>query len=442
MKTRITLLFVALGLLGTATSQNISLIFSATDTSGHVQQDSTKIQNQTTGEDTTLYYPDTVLTISNVVGIADKHYNEETFMLFQNFPNPVKDQTTITMSISTREKISLIVTDLLGRQIISIKKVLDKGEHNFSFRPGNAQLYFFTASTHGVSQSIKVLNANQGINAVCELNYQGSSDKHSQLKNTRAVQGFTYSFGDELLFIAYANGLQSGMSDSPETTTTYTFQFVTNIPCPGTPTITYGGQVYNTVQIFSQCWMKENLNVGNMLFVPEMQTDNDTIEKYCLGDMESYCDTYGGLYYWSEMMNYTQLTGGQGICPEGWHIPSDLDWQILEGAVDDTYHIGDTEWGNLNWRGNNAGGNLKQTGTSYWEPPNDGATNAYGFSTLPGGYFVQGAFWGVWYKAYLWSSDYNQKTYRNMDWNQIKIKKGTVGGSDELAISVRCIKNN
>ena len=177
-----------------------------------------------------------------------------------------------------------------------------------------------------------------------------------------------------------------------------------------------------------------------MLDAPERPTDNEIIEKYCFMNAEPYCNnTYGGLYFWNELMDYTYKTGGQGICPDGWHIPDELDWQILEGAVDSTYQIGDAEWDGGGWRGYDAGGALKETGSSHWVSPNDGATDAYGFTALPGGYFVQNDFWGLNYKAFFWSSNNLQKYYRNIDWNQAMVKRG-IGGSG-LAVSVRCVKD-
>jgi uncharacterized protein (TIGR02145 family) len=107
--------------------------------------------------------------------------------------------------------------------------------------------------------------------------------------------------------------------------------------------------------------------------------------------------------------------------------------------VDSELNIGDSEWVSYNWRGTDAGGNLKQTGTWFWEPPNSGATDAFGFTAIPGGYFVQGGFWGPGYKAYFWSSENGYKFYRNMDWDEVRINKNT--GGNNLAISVRCIKD-
>jgi uncharacterized protein (TIGR02145 family) len=127
----------------------------------------------------------------------------------------------------------------------------------------------------------------------------------------------------------------------------YTFQFATNIPCPGMPTVEYEGQVYNTIQIFSQCWLKENLNVGMMIPEAKDQSNNGIIEKYCYNNEPDSCAKYGGLYRWDEMMQYTTQQGTQGICPPGWHLPTDEEWKVLEGAVDSQYGIGDIRMGGL-----------------------------------------------------------------------------------------------
>ncbi len=60
---------------------------------------------------------------------------------------------------------------------------------------------------------------------------------------------------------------------------TYTFVFATNIACPGIPTVTYGGQDYHTIQILSQRWLGESLNIGTMIDGNTEQTENNIIEK-------------------------------------------------------------------------------------------------------------------------------------------------------------------
>lgn len=93
------------------------------------------------------------------------------------------------------------------------------------------------------------------------------------------------------------------------------------------------GQIYPTVLIGNQCWMAKNLNVGTFIFGVGDQTNNYVIEKYCYQNNTALCSTYGGWYQWKEMMNYDTTSGSQGICPNGWHIPSDTDWDTLMVAA-------------------------------------------------------------------------------------------------------------
>jgi uncharacterized protein (TIGR02145 family) len=126
---------------------------------------------------------------------------------------------------------------------------------------------------------------------------------------------------------------------------------------------------YDIVTIGTQTWMAENLNTGVSISFPYNQEDNGKIEKWC-----NNCKTYGGLYQWYEMMQYKpgdSATIGitQGICPVGWHIPTNDEWETL-----------------FNYIGKN-GGKLKESGTVHWASPNSGATNEYGFTALPSGVY-------------------------------------------------------
>ena len=70
----------------------------------------------------------------------------------------------------------------------------------------------------------------------------------------------------------------------------------------------------------------------------------------------------------------TNPSGVQGVCPTGWHLPSDAEWIQL-----------------TNYLGANAGGKLKETGTTHWSSPNTGATNETAFTALPGGHRDNGS---------------------------------------------------
>jgi uncharacterized protein (TIGR02145 family) len=130
------------------------------------------------------------------------------------------------------------------------------------------------------------------------------------------------------------------------------------------------GNSYNTVAIGDQCWMAENLRVGTTINGSTNQTDNATIERWCYNNSDANCDdnlnpnnSDGGLYQWDEAMQYSTTEGAQGICPAGWHIPSDQDFKDLEiflgmtpAQVDGT---GD--------RGTDQGTQLKPNGSSGFE---------------------------------------------------------------------------
>jgi len=149
---------------------------------------------------------------------------------------------------------------------------------------------------------------------------------------------------------------------------------------PALETITYGGQVYNTVLISNQCWLAENLNyeAGN---------------SWCYDNDPSNCNTYGRLYDWETAL---------GVCPDGWHLPGDDEWKILEGTVDSQYPVGDPEWDGQGYRGFDAGKNLKST--SGWNNNGNG-TDLYGFGALPGGVrSSSGSFDYLGFYGYWWSS--------------------------------------
>ncbi len=88
-------------------------------------------------------------------------------------------------------------------------------------------------------------------------------------------------------------------------------------------------KLYKTVLIGVQCWMSESLNYGFAIGSTQFQFDNCTTEKYCFGDNPSNCTNYGGLYQWDELMSYTNVPGSKGICPPGWHVPTEAEWTLL-----------------------------------------------------------------------------------------------------------------
>jgi uncharacterized protein (TIGR02145 family) len=193
--------------------------------------------------------------------------------------------------------------------------------------------------------------------------------------------------------------------------------------------------------------MAENINIGtkiNSTTGGQLQTDNDTIEKYCYDNLESNCDIYGGHYEWDEAMGYVTTEGAQGICMDGWYLPTDAEWKILEGTVDSFYPVGDLEWDNTGDRGSDAGGNMKEPGTTHWSSPNIGATNSSKFTALPAGYRDPdtGVFGGLTYNTGFRTStefDGSNAWHRALDVNHALVNRNN---SNKIqGMPVRCLKN-
>ena len=198
---------------------------------------------------------------------------------------------------------------------------------------------------------------------------------------------------------------------------------------------------YNVVKIGNQIWMVENLKYLPSVVGPE--TGSQTTPHYYVygyngtnvtdAKATANYNTYGVLYNWPAAMNgaassTTNPSGVQGVCPDGWHLPSDAEWTEL------TDYLGGTS---------DAGGKLKETGTTHWASPNTGATNETGFTALPGGCrYDNGTFsnignYGYWWSATEYSTDY--AWYRLMSYSYSNVNRYDY--SKELGFSVRCLRD-
>jgi len=221
--------------------------------------------------------------------------------------------------------------------------------------------------------------------------------------------------------------------------------FITHSICGNEMTDFRDNQTYSTVIIGDQCWMSENINSGTKINLAYVPSDNDTIEKYCYNNTESNCDTYGGLYAWDEMMQYTDNEGSKGVCPYGWHVPTDEEFKILEGTVDSQFGVGDPEWDDYNGRGFDVGKRLKTT--AGWS--SNTGTDYYGFSALPGGYsYKGGSFNQLGQTGYWWVStiDYDNGGYYKETYSRyIHHDRDFVdryANQSTNGFSVRCLRNS
>ena len=209
------------------------------------------------------------------------------------------------------------------------------------------------------------------------------------------------------------------------------------------PNIAYGemtdsrdGHVYKTVKIGEQVWMAQNLNYK-------------TATSYCFNDSTEYCEKYGRLYTWAASVdksekecglgNECNLASGniRGICPDGWYLPSEDDFETLINAV-----------------GGKKGASAKLKSLSGWRD-DDGVsgngTDTFGFSALPVGVGMQG-FYGEGYNTHFWGSTecgsasaadkgYSCASIMSLDYDDVDVNLRSYAAKD-FKFSVRCIKDD
>lgn len=204
------------------------------------------------------------------------------------------------------------------------------------------------------------------------------------------------------------------------------------------------GNLYHPVSIGNQTWMMENLKVTRY-------SNGDTIEttipagiplsgvkepKYewpCMNS-DSLTEIYGRFYTWYA------ASDSRGICPEGWHLPSDEEFCTLENYIEPRV---DTNCKLVGHRGKNTGGMLKEAGLRHWSQPNSGADNRSHFAGLPAGIRYQdGVFTFLGDYGYFWTStehDSTQAWSRRLYHNTTDVKRDYYFKKD--AFSIRCVKN-
>jgi uncharacterized protein (TIGR02145 family) len=190
------------------------------------------------------------------------------------------------------------------------------------------------------------------------------------------------------------------------------------------------GNVYNTLKIGRQTWMKENLRTTKF---------NDGTPIQLIDDGPSWAKTVKPAYCWynNEPESYKELYGAlyngfaasdDKLCPARWHVPSDAEWNILSGLLG-----GD----------NAAGARLKEAGFDYWVSPNLGADNSTGFSALPGGLrYYDGVFHDFGFSSYFWTSEESSPGrlwFRYADYEYTDLFR--FNNSANIGFSIRCVRD-
>ncbi len=266
-----------------------------------------------------------------ITGVEEDNQLPTGYSVSDNFPNPFNPRTRIGITLPSRENVKVEVFNLLGQSVADvIEQTFDAGTNNIDIELNGLPNGFYISritidDKYTVVKKLMLIYGSQhlntnGVTITSQLNKSNNANLETNLDSLVA----TSSIIGRKTF----TGLPSFVSGTLDLGNLTIERF-----CPGIPTVLYEGKIYNTVLIGTQCWLRENLNVGTRIDGALEQTSGNGIEKYCYDNLEANCTTYGGLYQWNEAMQYVTNESAKGICPTGWHIPTLAEFQTLSTEV-------------------------------------------------------------------------------------------------------------
>ncbi len=253
------------------------------------------------------------------------------------------------------------------------------------------------------------------------------------------IHGFVFhSLSQVNLNIQYTNG---GLQSIPLTDIDSINYTVNTSNCPIT-VMDVDGNIYNVVAIGTQCWMKENFkaahfNNGAVITVPINDAQwNVTVTAACAD--YNYDTTISNVY--GKLYNYFAVADTQGLCPVGWHVSTDAEWNYVVKRYDPN---ADTNCVNC-VQSPIVGAALKENGLGHWLSPNASATNISHLTLLPGGWRTgQGPFNNLHQYAHYWTSTKIPGSYpfaRMLWYINSELIRGN-GTNGKYGMSVRCVKD-
>lgn len=383
--------------------------------------DSVIIKNLTQETNITVNGNDQLRLVENVTEINIVGDLKDNALLI--YPNPTKEYSIVKFEVPQAGFMTIQVYDILGKKALQESKYFEKGTHFFQISGLACGIYNLNLNikTSGLNYTGKIVSQNNN-RGLSQINYKGQIDKivnANQLKSKNTEVQMQYNSGDRLKLTGISGNYSTVVIDIPTESKSITFNF---IACTDE-----NENNYPIVKIGNQVWMAENLkttkyNGGTAipLVTDSAAWSNLTTPGYCWYDNDSatYANPYGALYNW-----YTVGTGN--LCPTGWHVPTKAKWTTL------TDYLGGE---------NVAGGKLKETGTTHWANPNEGATNETGFTALPGGSRIYSGigYYGFWWSATEAYSDKAVSRELDFDYSYFFL----FNDPKKAGFSVRCIKDD
>jgi uncharacterized protein (TIGR02145 family) len=418
-------------------SQGYLITFSGSGQSNTVE--TVEVKNIAQQTMLTLSGTDTLL-LTEVVGTGNLPALSQGMSIY---PNPANHASRLEFYNSSTGNISIEIYDFSGRLLIHKSILFDAGNHVFTINGLKAGIYLVKVNTPEHIYSRRLVSSS-GQNLAPELKYEGIAQSHQQapgLKSINNIVAMQYNDGERLVFKAISGDYAHTKSLVPTESQHIDFEFM---DC-----IDGDGNQYGVVTIGEPVWMAENLKTTK-------DAAGNNITRYCYLHNADFCNWYGGLYFQTTIMNgagssNNNPSGVQGICPAGWHVPSDAEWtQLVDYVVAQGFP-------NVSADPNGAGSALKscrqvnsplggECNTAmhpHWASSGlNHGFDAFGFSAIPGGsIFPFGPSQYLGSIGFWWSStEYSFPAYW---YRSMSAGSGKVSRHDDTSpcFSARCLRD-
>lgn len=376
--------------------------------------------NLVTGKTITVVGVNTIILEDIYTGLNQiEERREDIFM----YPNPSRNKTTLQLSSSIKEEITILLISSTGQIIAENNHELDPGIHKFKISCNTVGVnhVVVVTSTRKLSRKLVCLNVDSSSNAI---DYIGSTQEKGIEKSQKIESG-------ELIHFEISSGNYTTIiADQPIDSKSYDFEFV---KCQDK-----SGKNYKVVQIGNQWFMAENL-----AYLPGVNSADDNsfteARNYVYGydgtnvseaKTNAAFEKYGVLYNWE---------GAKIASPDGWHLPSDDEWEQLADFINtdnDSVYTFESAYEHEGWW-NGMGKHLKTV--AGWS---ENGVDDYGFSAKTSGFRTHsGKFVREDSHAYWWSATdyYNQAWNRELESASVKFYRIRYDKTE--GFSVRCIRD-
>ena len=367
-------------------AQNYQISFAGTGASTTV--DSIKVENISQCIDT-IFGGSNILSltattaIKNPDGVAESNLNV--------FPNPMTASCVFGFEAMADGKAEISLYDITGKRMLSEQDFLSKGHHAYNLSGISSGIYLLRIKSENYTYIAKIASSSEKSGSPeikptsDNQNSFSKASKAKGLRNAKSIVNMPFNTGDTLKLTGTSGNFKTIQMLIPIQSQTVTFNFISCIDIDNNS--------YAVVQIGSQVWMEENLKTtkyrdGSAIsYIPDSATWSNN-------SMGAYCDYHNlpaeGAFY-GHLYNFYAVADSRNICPVGWHVPTNSEWNKLEKLLDpsdDTITLGG--------RGNVIGRILKEGCNTRWQyQDTTSGINAVGFTALCANYRIPSGAWSL-----------------------------------------------